>query len=150
MLSETSTEPLNVLLVAMDPVTSRTLRETLAEDGDIRVSGQAADGPEALAAVSAGGVDIAIVDVDAPPIEALTLTPELRRHARVVLLAANEDPDLAVRGLLAGAIGYLRKDALGGELRRALRGVAHGEAAVSRRLTAELVDLLRRRGDGAD
>ncbi len=141
--TDTSTESLNVLLVGIDPVTSRRLNETLAHDGDIQVTAQAADGDEALAAAAGGASDIAIIDVDAPRVQPLTLTPRLSRHTRVVLFAANEDRDLALRGLLAGAVGYLPKDALGDELRRALRGVGQGEAAVSRRLTAALVHLLR-------
>ena len=55
-----------------------------------------------------------------------------------------DDDETAIRALSVGAAGYVPKD-LGAEaLRRALRGVIDGEAAISRRLARRLVDELSR------
>jgi DNA-binding NarL/FixJ family response regulator len=60
-----------------------------------------------------------------------------------VLLCARQCPAEAVRCLRAGAVGYLGKEADVGRLTSVVHGVSDGEAAVSRRLTMELVQALR-------
>jgi DNA-binding NarL/FixJ family response regulator len=67
-------------------------------------------------------------------------TPE----TRVIVLSASDDDTKAVRALRAGARGYLRKDIELDALPRAISGVIHGEAAISRRLSMRVIDELRK------
>ena len=50
-----------------------------------------------------------------------------------------DEDDYAFGALDAGATGYLLKDVRANELRRAVRAVAHGDAILTPRITAELV-----------
>jgi NarL family two-component system response regulator LiaR len=62
---------------------------------------------------------------------------------RVVLLTGAADDALGLRGLRAGAAGFLSKDMELGSLPRALRSTIDGEAAISRRLAMHLVQHFR-------
>ena len=89
--------------------------------------------------------DVLITDATHPDIEADELCRRLALEApgtAVVVLCAVEDPELAVRCLRAGAVGYLTKDTEPERLPTVVRGVAEGEAAISRRLTLRLIESL--------
>jgi DNA-binding NarL/FixJ family response regulator len=133
---------LHVLLVGFRPNVSWALRDGLPGDGDIDVA-VAVDADDALVVAGAGPLDIALVDADATNVDPVAATRALAGTMRVVLLAERDDEDLAFACLDAGAVGYLRKDAALSHLREALRGVARGEAAVTRVLTTALVDRFR-------
>jgi DNA-binding NarL/FixJ family response regulator len=64
-------------------------------------------------------------------------------EVRVVLLTGAGDDELGMRGLRAGAAGYLSKEMELASLPRALRGSLDGEAAISRRLAMQLVQHYR-------
>jgi DNA-binding NarL/FixJ family response regulator len=59
------------------------------------------------------------------------------------MLTGAGDERLGLRGLRAGAAGFLSKDMELESLPRALRGALEGEAAISRRLAMHLVDHYR-------
>jgi chemotaxis protein histidine kinase CheA len=119
-----------VLLVEDSPVT-RELERRLLEGAGFEVRA-AADAEEALASLSAGGVDCVVTDIEMPGIDGLDLTARLRaqeRHAHLpVVVVSNRDrPEDRLRGLQAGADAYLTKQGLN---------------------AGELVELVRRLGGG--
>jgi DNA-binding NarL/FixJ family response regulator len=138
-------EALRVMVVDDDPIARRALREALAP-GHFELAGEAADGEEAVDVALAQRPDIVLMDADMPVVDGVSATVRIRRGApevRVVMLAATDDEELAWRGLRAGASGFLTKDVTSAALVRAVRGVAHGEAAISRSLAMRLVERLR-------
>ncbi|MFJ6569834.1 response regulator [Streptomyces sp. NPDC091292] len=111
-------------------------------DGEfgIDVVGQAGDAPEALGVLERVPVDVALVDIDLPGMDGLSLGRELRLRApgcRVVMLTALDRPGHVRRALDAGASGYLLKSVSPRELAQAVRSVAAGGRVV---LPSELVD----------
>jgi two-component system nitrate/nitrite response regulator NarL len=81
-------------------------------------------------------------------VEATRRLRELAPEVRVIILTGAADEDLGLRGLGAGASGYLTKDVELTALPRALRGARAGEAAISRRLAMRLVERYRREHAG--
>jgi DNA-binding NarL/FixJ family response regulator len=78
--------------------------------------------------------------------EILTTMPA----ARVVIISSSEDEELGLLTLRMGACGYLSKSVNVESIPRALRAAHDGEAVVPRRLTARLIEAMRRtREDGA-
>src|SRR5204863_503070 len=63
------------------------------------------------------------------------------------IFTVNVSIDLAVRALRAGASGILSKEVSIENLARALRGVADGEAAISRSMMMRLIEKLREMPD---
>jgi DNA-binding NarL/FixJ family response regulator len=118
---------------------------------------QAEDGIEVLAQASRGklGVqlavelkpDVVLMDLRMPDLDGVEATRtivERQPQARVIALTvATEDDDIAA-ALLAGACGYLGKDAPIGELAAAIRAAARGESWLSPRAADAMLAKLRR------
>lgn len=139
--------PLSVLVVDDDPLVRSALRTVASEHADIVIVGEAIDGDDAVAQALHMRPDIVLLDVAIPGMDSTTVTRLIQAGApevRVVVFSSAEDAELAVAGLRSGAAGFLAKDVSSGALVRALRGLAKGEAAVSRSLTSKLLEHLRR------
>ncbi|MFP8887480.1 MULTISPECIES: response regulator transcription factor [Streptomyces] len=133
------------VLVAED---MHVVRAGLAEilDGQlgIEVAGQAADGPSALEAALRHGPDVAVLDIDLPGLDGISVAARLRERlpaCRCLMLTALDRPGLLRRALDAGAAGYLLKTATPGELASAVRTVAAGGRAVDPRLAEQSSEL---------
>jgi DNA-binding NarL/FixJ family response regulator len=98
-----------------------------------------------LHAVAARNVFAALVDSQLPPGGALAVVPELSPAVTVVVWADDPDPDSIAEAIRAGATGFLSKRISAAGLIRALRGIAAGEAPLSRELTRLLIDIVRAR-----
>ena len=135
-----------VVIADPDALARRTVREALsAADGVAAIAG-AGCGREAVELVRYHRPDVLITEVTHPDLDADELCRRVALEApgtAVVVLCAVDDPELAVRCLRAGAVGYLTKDTEPERLPSVVRGVAEGEAAISRRLTLRLIESLR-------
>jgi DNA-binding NarL/FixJ family response regulator len=112
----------------------------LGEHG-FAVLGEAADAAETVALALATQPAIAVVAGNLPG-GALTTIVAVRSGSpdtRVVVMAERETVTEALECIRVGAAGYLSKDIAYESLPRALRCVAGSEAAVSRRLTRQLL-----------
>lgn len=142
----TAAREVRVLLVDDDPLVRRALRDALAHDVDLSVMDDVGSGTEAVELVGSRHPEVVLMDVDMPDLDGITAT--LRLHRRdpdvgVILLSTVVDAELGVLAMRAGAAGFLGKDTSVDALIRAVRGVARGEAAISRLLTRDVVDRLR-------
>lgn len=95
--------------------------------------------------------DIALVDLDLPPNGARDAVRVLRRNEVGPIVwssRARLSPELVLDVVRAGAIGVLSKEISAAGLIRALRGVASGEAPLSRDLACALIEGLHSTGPG--
>lgn len=141
---------LRLLVVDDDPLVRRALRTALGAYESLEIAGEAKDGDEAVDAARDIDPDVILMDIDMPEVDGITATLRIIRDdpaASIVMLASEEDPELGVLGLRAGASGFLAKDLPTEALARAIEGVARGEAAISRELTLKLIRRLRRMPD---
>jgi|tagenome__1003787_1003787.scaffolds.fasta_scaffold20965830_3 NarL family two-component system response regulator LiaR len=141
-----SNAPLRVVVVDDDPMARRALRDALTAGAMMTVAGEASSGAAAEAAVRDARPDVVVIDADIPDVDGLTATRRLsvsHPGLPVLVLAARDDDQLALNALRAGASGFLSKAVAPEAIARATRGVAEGEAAISRRLTFRVVAELR-------
>ena len=127
---------LSRLLLAEDHMeTAKQLKELLqshfdvvelVEDGRALVSAAARLTPDVIV------TDISMPDLDG--IEACLLIRGRDPRARIVLVTVHSEPILVERGLAAGALGYVLKDAAGDELVAAVQAALGDERYVSRAL----------------
>jgi NarL family two-component system response regulator YdfI len=123
------------LVVADDhPVVREGLRMMLEASGeDFALVGDAADGASVLQVVEESQPDVVLMDIRMPGMDGLEALEHLREHwpqiAVIILTTYNED-ELLIRGLRAGARGYLLKDTNRETLFQAIRVAARGEMLV--------------------
>jgi two-component system NarL family response regulator len=139
------------VLVADDHSLFRDGLVSLLEAAGHQVVGQAGDGQGAIEAARRLQPDLILLDVAMPNVgglEALRQIKADRPQAQVVMLTVSDD-DTLFDALQAGAQGYLLKSLSAEEFLEMLDGVSRGEAALTRKTAARLIDGLahdRRRG----
>ncbi|MEY2468370.1 MAG: hypothetical protein QOF21_1068, partial [Actinomycetota bacterium] len=105
------------------------LRAALGGRDDIEIVGEAANGNDALAVVATTSPDVAVVDLDLPDIDGVTVCRRIAETSpavRVLILTMHGDDDHVLRAMRAGARGYLLKDAGRDEIESAIRTIAGG------------------------
>jgi len=136
---------LKTIIADDDPLVRRLIRDTL-QRGDVTVIAEAATGREAVELALFYRPDVVVMDYMMPEMDGIEATRRIYEHdpaIRVVLLTGAGDEELGLRGLRAGAAGYLSKEVELEALPRALRGTLRGEAAISRELAMRLVERYR-------
>ncbi len=119
------------ILIADDHLIIRQgLRLILETEDDFELVGEASDGAEALSLCKKRKPHVVLMDLRMPHMDGLTAIEKLRVEqpdiAVVILTTFNED-QLMLRGLQAGARGYLLKDTDRVTLFNTLRAAARGE-----------------------
>jgi len=133
---------IRVLIVDDDALVRAGLSMLLAGSDDIEVVGEAADGSEVPAAVAASSPDVVLMDIRMPGVDGLSATESLRTGGdapAIIVLTTFEVGDDVLRALRAGAAGFLLKDTPPGEILKAIRLVAAGEAMLSPTVTRRLI-----------
>lgn len=131
------------LIIADDHLIVRDgLRLIFETNDDFQLVGEAADGGEALRLAAELQPDVILMDLRMPGIDGLTAIERLQAEqpniAVVILTTYNED-HLLIRGLRAGARGYLLKDTGRQALFDAIRAAARGETLLTRDIIARLL-----------
>ncbi|MFF3766234.1 response regulator [Streptomyces sp. NPDC001922] len=133
------------VLLADDQLLVRAgFRALLDAQPDIEVTGEAADGAQALALVRQLRPDIVLMDIRMPELDGLAATrrisedPELAA-VKVVMLTTFELDEYVFEAIRSGASGFLVKDTEPDELLRAVRAVVHGDALLSPGVTRRLI-----------
>ena len=128
-----STRRIQVLLVDDHPIVRKGTKEMLEPYADLEVMGEASDGREALAFVSASRPDVILMDVSMPGMNGIEATQAIKKltPSVAILVLTSYDDDAYVFALLeAGAAGYIMKNAREEELIHAIRSVFEGESVL--------------------
>jgi NarL family two-component system response regulator YdfI len=135
-------ETIRVLVADDHLIVREGLRLILETEAGFQLIGEAADGAEAIRLSGELHPDVVLMDLRMPIMDGLTaieyLQTEQPEVAVVILTTYNED-DLMMRGLRAGARGYLLKDASRETLFAAIRAAAHGETLLSPEILQRLL-----------
>ena len=126
------------------------LRDILEENG-LRVIGEASSGVEAVEAVERLAPDVVVMDINMPGISGVEATRRLSTRApktRVVVLTISANDSDILDALMAGASGYLLKDASEEELVGGIRAAARGESSISPRIASRLLHHMREQQAG--
>src|SRR5581483_9726768 len=110
------------------------------------VVGEAEDAESALNQARALAPDLVLMDVELPGEDGVTATQWLKLEmpaVTVVMLTAHDDSQTLFEAIKAGAQGYLIKNMRSRELLEQLRGLSRGEAAISRRMAARILEEVR-------
>ncbi|MGI9023248.1 MAG: response regulator [Acidimicrobiales bacterium] len=140
------TEPaIRVLLADDHPVYRLGLRALLESTDGFDVVGEAATGTEAVTAFQDLDPDVVVMDLRMPDlngIEATRVLLEKQPDAAVLVLTYSDEDQTLLDAVLAGARGYVLKDAGKEAILRAIRDVAAGEMVLGASIAKRLPNLL--------
>jgi NarL family two-component system response regulator YdfI len=121
---------IKVLVVDDHQVIREGLRAILEASDDLTLVGEAGNGNEAARLASELSPDVILMDLRMPGvdgIEAIQQIKPLHPKIEIVILTTYDDDELIVRGLRAGARGYLLKDVSREVLFESIRAAHRGE-----------------------
>lgn len=135
-------EPVRVLIADDHEVVREGLRMILEAEDGFTVVGEASDGVQAVEMAGRLEPDVVLMDLRMPRMDGLEAIDRIRsvcpQIAIVILTTYNED-DLMLRGLRAGARGFLLKDTSRQALFDSLRAAARGEALLLPEVVARIL-----------
>lgn len=140
-------EPWRLLLVDDHALFREGLAGLFAYQDDFRVVGEASDADSALRKTAEVHPDIVLMDIDMPGEDGIRTTRRLKAEfpdVTVVMLTVHDATDKLLDAIKAGAQGYLVKNIRTAELLDQLRGLKRGEAAITRRMAARILEEFQR------
>ncbi|WP_425271697.1 response regulator [Nocardioides euryhalodurans] len=143
----TAGESIRVYLLDDHEVVRRGLRTMLSSLPDVEVVGESGSAEEATARIPALRPDVAVLDgrlPDGTGIEVCRAIRSVDPSIAVLILTSYDDDEALFGAIMAGAAGYVLKQARGDDLVRAIRAVAAGHSLVDPRMTASLLERIRR------
>src|SRR5262249_298213 len=112
----------------------RTSLRTLLEAEGVDVVGEARTGTDAVAEIRTLAPDGGVMDLNRPGISGVEATAKIAMFApltRVLVLSASDEDADVMDAIMAGACGYLLKEASIDELLAGIRAAATGESLIS-------------------
>jgi DNA-binding NarL/FixJ family response regulator len=138
-------DALRVLLVDDHDLFRTGLRNLLEEQG-VHVVGEAGAGAEALKLTRELAPDVIVMDLNMPGMTGVEATRHITAVApltRVLVLTISDQDADVMDAILAGACGYLLKDASIQELMRGIQSAALGESLISPHIASKVLQRVR-------
>ena len=139
---------LRVVLVDDHTLFRRGLARLLA-DHDVDIVGEASHGRGAVQLAAELRPDAIVMDLSMPlmsGVEAIRAIVAVDPAARILVLTITAEDDEVLDALLAGACGYLLKDASTDEILAGVHAALAGDSMISPRIAGRLVARLRETG----
>lgn len=136
-----NTEQLRILVVDDHPVVRHGLVALIDHQPDMSVVAEADNGRAAVEQFHVQRPDVVLMDLRLPELDGVEAIAQIRAsapHARIIVLTTYDADEDIYRGLRAGAMGYLLKDASPGELLGTIRAVAAGQMRIPLEVAAKL------------
>lgn len=141
-----SESPIRVFLLDDHAVVRQGLKTFLEASGDIEVVGESALAAEATARIPALRTQVAILDARLPDGSGIDVCREVRAvdpSIRALILTSYDDDEALFASIMAGASGYILKEATGQDLIGAVHHVAAGHSLIDPVLVERVLDRVR-------
>ncbi|MGC4097129.1 MAG: response regulator transcription factor [Nitrospira sp.] len=138
--------PVRVLLIDDSIFTLHGLRTFLSEKSNIAVVGTARTEAEAFSSIQTCRPDVVILEVKVGSANGINMCKIIRGsypHIAVLFFSADEDKDILHSAILAGAQGYLLKNASGESVAKSIEIVSAGQAIMDQQLTQQVLAWVR-------
>lgn len=139
------------ILIAEDQALVRQgLKMMIETDPELKVTGEANNGKEAIELCHKIQFDLAILDVRMPVMTGLEAMREIKRNwpnMKIMILTTFNDEEYALEALKNGANGYMLKNADAKELIRSIRSCLQGGLAIEDQVAAKVVPALMEYGN---
>lgn len=134
------------ILIADDHAIVREgLKQIIAEEPDMKVTGEAGDAHEMFNLLQKRHWDIIVLDISMPGQSGLEALKEIRSiypQVPVLILSMYGEEQYGIRALRSGAAGFLKKVSAPREFAVAIRKIVNGGKYISETLAEKLADYL--------
>jgi two-component system, NarL family, nitrate/nitrite response regulator NarL len=137
-----------VLAAHRHPLFREAVGRAIRARPDLQLVGEAHDGREALSGIDSARPEVAVIDDALDSLSGDQILNAIGRdglRTRVVMIAADPDPELVYTAIARGAAGYLTKDADARELCDAIAAVARGSTVIAPQLQSGIAGEIRLR-----
>ncbi|MDR4517462.1 MAG: response regulator transcription factor [Nitrosomonas sp.] len=141
---------IHVMIADDHAIVRQGLKQILNETEDIRVTGEAETGFQAIKIVRQHDFDVMLLDISLPDRSGIDVLKQIRKdkpNLAILVLSMHNEHEFAIRSLKAGAAGYLNKQSAPAQLVTAIRQVASGDKYVSSVVAQELANSLHSNSD---
>ena len=141
--------PLRVLVVDDHDLFRSGLRRLLDEHDEIDVVADARRGDEGVQRAGELRPDVVVMDINMPGMSGVEATRgvlEVSPETAVLMLTVTSDENAVLDAVLAGASGYLLKDATLAEIVRGIHAAVAGQSLIAPSVAGDLLARLRRYG----
>ena len=138
---------IRLLIIDDHEMVREGLKAMLSAEQDFSIVDDAANAEEAFALIERLRPDIILLDVRLPGtsgIEVCRVVTERYPETAVIILTTFTDESLVEQCIKAGARGFIVKDIERFDLKRSIRAVARGEAAIDTKAAVAVLAQLRR------
>ena len=142
------TEKIKILFADDHGIVRDGLRSLFKSDTQFSIVGEASDGAEAVRLVEKHKPDVAILDISMPNVNGVEATRIIKKEhpeTRILILTIHENEEYIQEMILAGADGYVLKNAEKKEIFDGVRTVANGGTFFSPNVSKVLLDGIVRR-----
>jgi DNA-binding NarL/FixJ family response regulator len=134
---------INVLIADDHTLIRKGLKQILDDTEDMRVTGEAETGMQAIQMADKSPYDMVLLDISLPDKNGIDVLKQLKLNnpeVPVLMLSMHAEDQYAVRSMKAGAAGYLNKQSAPSQLVNAIRTVASGKKYISGELAEQLAN----------
>ena len=154
-MAQVTDQPAKIRVFLLDDheVVRRGVADLLESEGDIEVIGEASTVAQAMARVPALNPQVAVLDVQLPDGNGVTVCRDLRSqfpNLYCLMLTSFEDDEALLDAIVAGASGYVLKQIRGTDLIGAVRTVAAGGSLLDPSATARVMQRIRNEANKTD
>ena len=132
------------ILIADDHAIVREgLKQIVAEESDMKVTGEAANASELFELLDKDSWEIVVLDINMPGKSGLEALKDMKTRnikVPVLILSMFSEDQYGLRAIKAGAAGYLKKVSAPTELVSAIRKIVGGGKYISQTLAEKLAD----------
>src|SRR5437660_2580111 len=138
---------IRLLIIDDHEMVREGLKAMLVSEPDFSIVGDAANAEQALELIELSHPDVILLDIRLPGvsgIEVCRTVTERYPETAVIILTTFSDENLVAQCIQAGARGFIVKDIERFDLKRSIRAVARGEAAIDPKAAVAVLAQLRR------
>jgi DNA-binding NarL/FixJ family response regulator len=135
-------DEIRVLVVDDHSLFRKGVVQTIGEEADMTVAGEAETASAAIERAREMLPDLVLLDINLPDRSGLSVAKALQRecpYSRIVVLTVVEDEDAVLQALKEGAHGYVLKGVSAEELVQVIRSVYRGETYVTPSMAGRLL-----------
>lgn len=150
-LSTDETSPVRVVVADDQLLLREGIAKLLESDPRIAVVGRGSNGQDAIDLARKLQPDVVLVDIRMPGVDGIQAIREIKSQLptiRVVILSSFVYDGYVIEGLMAGADGYLLKDASPSALISGVMAVAAGEQVIEPGVARHVADMLSKQNQG--